>query len=43
MKNFLKIRHGQTEGEAGGTVAVILLTVILLAAIFAPIVACAIR
>lgn len=43
MKNFLKIKHGQTEGEAGGTLAVVLLAVMFLAAIFAPIIACAIR
>lgn len=43
MKNFLKIKHGQTEGEAGGALAVILLAVMFLAAIFAPIIAWAIR
>jgi hypothetical protein len=43
MKNFLKIKHGQTEGEAGGTLAVVLLAVMFLAAIFAPIIAWAVR
>lgn len=43
MKNFLKIRHGQTEGEAGGTLAVILLAVMFLAAVFAPIIAWSLR
>ncbi|WP_425639895.1 hypothetical protein [Agrobacterium radiobacter] len=30
MKNFLKIKHGQTEGEARGALAIIALTVIVI-------------
>lgn len=43
MKNFLKIRHGQTEGEAGGALAVILLAVIILAVISMPLLTWALR
>lgn len=30
MKNFLKIKHGQTEGEARGALAIIALTIIVI-------------
>lgn len=43
MKNFLKIKHGQTEGEAGGTLAVILLAIIILAVISMPLLTWALR
>lgn len=39
MKNFLKIKHGQTEGEAGGALAVVLLTVMFLVVISMPLLA----
>lgn len=43
MKNFLKFKHGQTEGEAGGTLAVILLAAMFLAVIFMPLFAWSMR
>lgn len=38
LKNFLKIKHGETEGEAGGALAVALLALIVLAVISMPVV-----
>ncbi len=43
MKNFLKIRHGQTEGEAGGSLAVFLLAIIILVVVSMPLLTWALR
>lgn len=41
MKNFLKFRHGKTEGEANNTLGMLLLAVIAVTYRLAPLIALA--